>query len=259
MRLRMLATFATAAAVATAAAGLAPAAASAQLMPLQDDPAQHPRVRISPWLGWMPAVTRTEEWVNSDGAGTNTFVDVDYTLDDGYAGGVNVEVQVHGPWNIFGGAVFATRGDSEFAMRDSTDAFEINGSRFIAVRAGLSYVLTQRESELVMRRLSGSVHAAPFYMREMPRAETGFDDSPVFRDAGHFGLSLGATGELPFATDRLALQLGVDDYITFWNDDALARLPAAFFDDAGTGTVSRVESDVSHQWVVRAGVSLRLR
>ena len=94
-------------------------------------------------------------------------------------------------------------------------------------------------------------------MREMPRAEVDFEDSAVFRDSDHFGLSIGATGELPFATDRLALQLGVDDYITFWNGDALARLPAAFFDDAGTGTTSRSDADVSHQWVFRAGLSLR--
>jgi hypothetical protein len=252
MRLRALA-------IATAAAVLLPGPGTAQMMPLQDDPAQHPRVRISPWIGWLPAVTRTEEWVNSDGGGANTFVDIDYTLDDGYAAGFNVEVRVHGPWNVFGGAIFATRGDSEFAMRDSADAFEINGSRFLALRAGASYVLNQRDSELALRRLSGSVHVAPFYMHEMPRAEVGFDDSAVFQDADHFGLSIGATGELPFATDRLALQLGVDDFITFWNDDALARLPAAFFDDAGTGAVSRVESDVSHQWVVRAGISVRMR
>ena len=229
------------------------------MMPLMDDPAQQPRMRISPWIGWLPAVTRTEEWVNSNGAGTNTFVDIEYTLDDGYAVGFNVDVRVHGPWNAFGGAMFATRGDSEFAMRDSTDAFEINGSRFLALRAGASYVLSQRDSEMALRRLSGSVHVAPFYLREMPRAEIGFDDSAVFQGSDHFGLSVGATGELPFATDRLALQVGVDDFITFWNDDALARLPAAFFDDEATGTVSRVESDVSHQWLVRAGISIRLR
>ena len=244
-------------AVVLALAGLLPCGGTAQLMPLQDDPAQRPRVRLSPYLAYLTSVTRGEEWVNSDGAGTNTFVDVDYTLGDGYAGGIDVDIRVHGPWNVFGGAMYVSRGDSEFAMQDSTDGFEINGSRFVMLRAGASYTLQQRESELVVRRVSGTVHVAPFYMREMPRAEIGFEDSPVFQDSEHFGLSVGATGELPFATDRLALQLGIDDYITFWDDDALARLPASFFDDEGTGTTSRSEAGASHQFVIRAGISLR--
>jgi hypothetical protein len=235
-------------------------AASAQLMPLQDDPTWGPRIRVTPYAGYLPAVDRPESWVHNSGPGTqNTFVDVNYHLASGNAFGILGEVTMHGPWNAFAGVMYGSRGESQFDLVDSGEEFQINGSRFIFTRIGASLTLREKQSELTLRRLSASVFAAPFYMREMPRAELGFGGADVFSASNHFGLNLGVSGELPFAQDRMSLQLGVEDYATWFSSDALQRLPDAFFNDNSPGASTRVETNVAHQWLLRAGLSYRWR
>jgi hypothetical protein len=245
-----------AAALSIALSCVLPLAAHAQLLPLQDDPSWGPRLRVTPYVGYMPAITRNETWIHNNGT-MNTFLDVDYRLGEGFAAGVNGEVTVHGPWNALVGVMFATRDDNEFFITDSTQTFQINGSRYLFARAGASFRLKERESEMVFRRLSASVYAAPFYMREMPRAQTGFEDDAVFDASNHFGLSGGIAAELPFARDRLSVQVAVEDFATLWSSDALARLADSFFNDATVGSATRVDSDISSQWLVRAGLSFR--
>jgi hypothetical protein len=233
-------------------------AASAQLMPLQDDPTWGPRIRVTPYAGFLPAVERPESWVHNSGS-ENTFLDVNYTLASGNAFGLLGEVTVHGPWSALVGGMYGSRGESEFQIVDTGEQFQINGSRFVFVRAGASYTLREKESELTLRRLSASVFAAPFYMREMPRSELGFSSAEVFDASNHFGLNLGVSGELPFAQDRMSLQVGVEDYATWFSSDALKRLPDAFFNDNSPGSSTRVETNVAHQWLLRAGLSYRWR
>jgi hypothetical protein len=233
-------------------------AANAQLMPLQDDPSWGPRIRVTPFVGYLPSVTREETWIHNS-AGTNTFVDTDYRLASGTAIGLNGEIALHGPWSAMAGVMYGSRGSSEFDVISTGEQFQINGSRFLFARAGASLVLREKETELTLRRLSASVFAAPFYMREMPRSQLGFANANVFDPSNHFGLSIGATGELPFAKDRMTLQVGVEDYATLWSEGALRRLPDSFFNDATAGASTRVETDVSHQRMIRAGLSYRWR
>jgi hypothetical protein len=232
-----------------------PSATNAQLMPLQDDPSWGPRLRITPFVGYLPSVTRHERWVHTDGSET-TDLRVDYNLNSATAIGLNGEVVMRGPWSALAGVMYASRGDSDFAL-SSGGEFEINGSRFLFARAGASYALREKETELTMRRLSASVTVAPFYMREMPRSE-GVENLEVFDPSNHFGLSVGIAGELPFARDRMSLQLGVEDYATWWSSGALRRLPDSFFSEGASATAStRVDSDVSNVWLIRAGLSYR--
>lgn len=232
------------------------AVAHAQLMPLQDDPTWGPRIRVTPFVGFLPSVERPESWVHNSN-GTNTFVDVNYTLASGNAVGLTGEVVMKGPWNALVGVMYGSRGTSTFETLNDGAQFAINGSRFLFGRLGASYTLRDHETELTMRRLSATFFAAPFYMREMPRAEVGFASEDVFDTSNHFGLNLGVTGELPFARDRMALQIGVEDYATFFNSGALKRLPAAYFNDDTPGATTKVDTDVAHQWLLRAGLSYR--
>ena len=97
----------------------------------------------------------------------------------------------------------------------------------------------------------------------MPRPTTdilvtpGKPASDLFATARHFGLNFGATGELPFAHDRLAFQLGIEDYLTFWNETQLQRLPD-WLRDAPAGNGTAVEADATSQWLLRAGFTFRI-
>lgn len=233
-------------------------AARAQLMPLQDDPTWGPRIRVTPYVGYLPAVTRKETWIHNNASG-NTFVNTQYKLASGNAVGVVGEYGLKGPWSALAGVMFGSRSNSEFDLTSTGEQFQINGSRFLFVRAGGSFALREKESELTLRRLSASVFAAPFFMHEMPRAEVGFAAANVFNGSSHFGLNLGANGEIPFDKDRMTFNFGVEDYATHWSKGALSRLPTSFFNDNSTGATTTVTTDISHQWLMRAGLSYRWR
>ncbi len=234
-----------------------PAVANAQLMPLQDDPSWGPRLRVTPFIGYLPSVTRNDTWIHSSPGSDVAFTEVEYEVASGTALGVNGEVVLRGPWSALGTIMYGSRGESRFDLIDSGQEFEINGSRYIFTRAGISLALREKDSDLMLRRLSASVFAAPFYMREIPRSELGFENLDVFNASNHFGVSLGAAGELPFARDRMSLQIAVEDYATWWNGGALKRLPDSFINDQTPGASTRVETSVSHMWLMRAGVSYR--
>src|SRR4051812_28975573 len=101
------------------------AVAGAQMMPLQDDPSWGPRIRITPFVGYLPASTRQEVWVHNDGS-TNTIVDVNYKLATGTAFGVTAEKQLRGPWSALVAVIYGSRGDSQFDTPSTGENFQIN-------------------------------------------------------------------------------------------------------------------------------------
>ncbi len=234
-------------------------AVQAQQMPLQDDPVTTygSSIRIIPYVGYMPSVTRHETWIHNDGT-TNTRVLADYKIAAGNAVGVMAEKPMHRSFNYVAGVMYGSRSESSFVLPQTGEEFGINGSRYLMARAGVSMTLHERESELTTRRMGASIVATPFYMREMPRSETGFADADVFKASNHFGVTVGVNGELPFNQDRMSFQVGIEDNATWWSSKALSRLPDAFFNDAATGGTSNVETSVSHLWMLRAGLTYRL-
>src|SRR5699024_4066406 len=127
-------------------------------------------------------------------------------------------------------------------------------SKSVLAKAGVSLHLYERDASLKVRRLGASLIVAPFYMLDMPDEVAGFEGQAIFDRSDQFGLNFGATADLPFSNDRLAFQLGVEDYLTLWSDEVLSHWTAFLY---GAGAVA--EADPSHQWVIRAGLSFRFR
>lgn len=240
---------------------LVPAGADAQLMPLQDDPAWGPKLRITPYIGWAPEVDRGETWMVVRQDGQVVFAEVDATLSGGPVAGITLEYAFHDRWNLLLGGAYMSRDIGGFVLdtavaRALSDTMiqSFTSSKGVLAKAGVSLQLHDRDANLKLRRLGASLFVAPFYMLDMPDEVAGFEDEEIFDTSNQFGINFGATGELPFANDRFAFQLGFEDYLTFWSDDVLSRWTAFRY---GTGALS--EADPSHQWVARAGLSYRLR
>lgn len=235
-----------------AALALLPAAAHAQLMPVMDEISWGPKLRITPSVGWAPGITREETW-NVLVDGTPVIYAVETELAGGPAASLNFEYAVRGPWNVLIGGTYISRDVSGF-MTASGEPEGFTSSTSIAVKAGVSLQMRESDSELTLRRLGASAFVAPFFMMEMPDEVAGFEDTDLFETGNHFGVNFGIAGELPFANDRFALQLGLEDYLTFWDETSLARYPAWRFESA-----AEADADMSHQWLLRAGISFRLR
>ena len=247
-------------ALAIAAALLfAPAGVAGQLMPLQDDLLLNARLRITPSVGWATGVSREETWFTANSTtepGTH-FARVE--LAGGPTAGLDIEYRFKGPFGLLLGGLFMQRDDAVFTVGDG-EALLFTGSNSVFAKAGFSARLHESESDLRLRRLGASAFVAPFYMLEMPQEIEGITDTELFDSASHFGVNFGVTGELPFASDRAAVQLAFEDFFTFWDKDAVARLGHyAVNNPDDPAALTTADLDPSHQWVIRAGISFRVR
>lgn len=234
------------------AALLLPALASAQGAPLA------PRgLALIPYVGWATGTTRAETWSYLDGSGAAVREEVKMHLADGLAAGLNVQLPVVGSLSLLGGALYVDRDAADFSINGG-ESWTFTGSRSVFIKAGAALQLPQSDDPLVVHRLGAALFLAPFYMFEKPQPIASIPDSDLFDSAHHIGLSFGASGELPFARDRLTLQVGLEDYLTFWDEAGLQRLPD-WLHDAPPGNATGVQADPTHQWLLRAGFSLRLR
>ena len=241
-----------------AAALLMPLPASAQLMPLLDDPTWGPSVRLTPYIGWAAGYDRDEAWTYRYNDGTLRGDAARFEVAGGPVVGLNAEYAVRGPFSALAGGAFLKRDDAVFQTAGGTDMMIFTGSSSVLLRLGASAQFRERESDLVLRRLAASAHVAPFVQFEKPEEISGINGTDLFDSATHFGINFGISGELPFASDRFALQGGLEDYFTWYDQDSLGRLPGFLNEDPRIVAVD-VDTDARHQWVMRLGGSFRFR
>lgn len=241
---------------AAAATMFIPLAVSAQLMPLQDELPWGARLRITPYVGLAPAVTRVEHYL-VDVGGTLTEGRYDVDFGSGQAAGADIEVRVYDRFSLLAGGTYIRRGETiEFAEATGTFS-QREGTDFLMAKAGLAVRLTEGVSEMQLRQLSASVYVAPTYIREMPRADVR-QDPLLLEDITTWGVSIGLDAEIPLGSERLAAQVGIEDVVTFWNEDELARRNDALFAQGGVTSNTTVKADLTHQWLIRAGLTFRV-
>lgn len=229
-------------------------AAGAQLVTPPDEGATGPQLRVMPWIGYLPAITRTEEWGYPD-RGDLSFLDIDMRLGAGTAFGVAVEVPLHGRFGALASAGYAARGNSDFVVLQTGDSRRIDGNNVLLGRAGFSWHLPDEVSDLVVRRIGASAFAGGAVMYERPRDRFGLGDALV--SATHYGIVFGFALERNFG-DRFGVHVGVEDNMMWWDEAALASVPFEYFGRPGDSPAATpVDAGMSHVWMLRAGFSVR--
>lgn len=232
-----------------------PAIASAQAVAAtMDAPVWGPRIRITPFVGHAAAVSRTERWTFNLG-GQQSFARYDVDLASGWAGGAAVEVQIVDALAFIGEGMFVTRGRTVEESPDIGDRFDHAGSNFLMAKAALALRLREEVSELQLRTLTATAFAGPAWVREMPKDDP--DAAPVLLDAqNYWGINFGVDAALGIGWEGVALQGGVEDFFVWWNNDELAARNDVLL---GGGASSVVETDPSHMWIFRIGLSFTLQ
>ena len=241
---------------ALAAAMLLPAAAGAQNLYVDTESVWGPKLRVTPFVGWAPGLTRTENWtVFTDQAVASEAID--NVLDPGLATGLTAEYRVWERFSVIGGGVYITRGDTESYISTEPVGFLQEGSNFLFLKLGAAMALREPTSDLQLRPLRASIFIAPTYMREMPREDL-FVDEIFLNPTNSFGINFGFDGEM-IVNDRLSVQAALEDYVTGWDDDELGLRADAYYAQNGFTTATIVDSGTSHQWLIRLGLGVTLR
>ena len=238
------------------AAGLLPAGADAQLMAPDNTP-WGPRVRLTPFVGQAPTVSRSERWnVFANGFSQTSAADVD--LGAGPALGAVLEVRAVERFSFVASGMYISRGRTREFSSLAGQVLDFPGSNFLIGRAGVAMRLREPVSELQFRQLSASVFAGPAFIHEMPQSDPLA--SPIFLESlNHWGANFGLEAEIPTAWPSVALTAGIEDFVVFWNDTESGRRADNFAALDGFVTETVVDSDPSHMLVFRAGLSLRLQ
>lgn len=232
-----------------------PSAAAAQGT-MTEEPLWGPSARITPFVGVAPSVGRTERWtVSYNGAVSGGEYDVD--LGAGPAVGAAFEIQMARRFALIGAGYFVTRGDTREYSQVAGEYITSEGSDFAMGKIALAVRLREAMSEMQLRLLTATVFAGPAYIREMP-SDQGISDA-LGESLSHWAANFGVDAEIPLGDGAIAIQLGVEDFLTFWNSDAIADRYDAFFGELGLSTESTLETDVSNMIIVRAGLSFRFR
>jgi hypothetical protein len=174
--------------------------------------------------------------------------------------GLNADVRVVGPFSITGGVAYSGGQQDIYTFGAAGDS--VPEGRFVTDAPAMAFAklgITARLPDPIRddRRFhpSAFVTVAPAIVYLNHRSTSAFDDSH------HFALNLGADATTRIGRSNFALQLGLEDYITFWRTEEFRARDAGFFvdDPRFEGDPVGVDYDYStgNIFLLRLGVSYR--
>jgi len=232
--------------------------AAQSLMPDLDRPVFGPRIRISPFVGQAPAVSRLERWTVTGLGLQGSINDYDVELASGPAAGVSLEVLAVDRIAFLGSVAVVSRGRTR-EYSDVEGVFHsYGGSNFLFAKGALALRLNEQVSELQVHSVTATVFAGPAWIRELPKDDLG-TPAILLDPLTHWAVNFGANAEIPLGWDAFSLQAGVEDYYTWWNN-AEVGIRNDIYNRTFNGLTSStiVEADPSHMWLFRVGMSFRL-
>jgi hypothetical protein len=226
-----------------------PEASSAQVI---QQPAEAPRLRITPFVGWAPVLRRVEERASFSIMGPSSdHVVVEHA--SGVALGLSTEHRITPQLALSLGGGITLRGLAEHYSTVTDEAWVDRGSHFAFARAVAQFRLQETVTDLQMRSVNAALFAGPAFMRELPSTDANRGDG---QGMNLFGVALGATTEVPVAGLGVTLHFGAEDTIFWWDNTELARRADVYNETFGVVTQTAVATGASHQWILRAGFSI---
>lgn len=214
-----------------------------------------PHLQVTPFLGYLTGVNRIEDWSYTDASGSY-HAQADLDVGGATMVGLSFEAPLAGNFGLTAAGGYGARDATVFRVLQNGEYWAVEGPHVLLGRLGVAFHLPPETSEFVLRRLGASAHVGATVLHERARHRVG---SAELEDGTHFGANLGVSATVPFAGDRFAVQLGLEDNMIWWNQRALASLPYEYFDRPGDREQTVASVSMSHVWLLRAGLSMRLR
>jgi hypothetical protein len=216
------------------------------------------RFAVTPWVGLRVGYGSGDFYAITEG-GSQFRLDED--RGGGAAVGLNAEYQLTGPLNLVAGVAYTAANEDELNVTTVGDApttitFQSNGPEIWFIKAGVQYRLPDPVPDNRRFHPAAYVTVAPsLVLMDHPEIQ-GLDDDDVNGSTRHFGLNLGVDAVSNIGSRGLALSLGFEDYITFWNQDRLRvrdevllgglfEEPVVIDYDAGTANILLLRAGLS--------------
>lgn len=216
------------------------------------------RFAVTPWVGVRVGY----------GSG-NFFVDTEsgdqFLLREARGGGaalgVNAEMQLTGPLNLVTGVAYSMANEDELTVSTVGDdptitRWSSDGPEVWFFKAGLQYRLPDPIPDNRRFHPAAYITVAPsLVVMDHPDFE-GLDNDDVTGTTRHFGLNMGVDAVTAIGSRGLSLSLGLENYLTFWDEDrvrvrdevllgGLFQEPVQINYDAGTANILMLRAGVS--------------
>jgi len=231
----------------------APAAARAQATvdPRQTGPQlPYARFAITPFVG-MVVPSSTGEAHLFAASEDVSITSVRRERGGAMLAGAEAEYRFARQWSAVGGAAISARGNDAFTFTTngtSAEPLEGRGDRFTFAKLGVSYRIPDPVNDSRRFHPGGFVVVAPALVH-LDREGMSSVNSPA--------LNVGIAATAPVGRSRrLAFQLGLDDYLTFWDTDKLEAQDALLYATDGPVTVV-YDYSTSNIFTLRLGGSFR--
>jgi hypothetical protein len=238
---------------------LCPAGAAAQY----HDALHRPRLSITPIVGYRIPYAATGELTLYYPNGYTSYLNSREERGGGMVVGADAELRV---WGLFGLSASFLHAESAENMVDQTiqaPDYDMDWSgptrspNVQFFKLGVVVSLPEPSPDLQRFPIVASVSFGPALVREVQLPDPVPADypqaSPVhWEPVNHYAAHVGGRAVVPLGTRHLALRIGLDDYITFWNVKELNRQTKDNYGGTPDWTYGRY-----HLLVAHAGISLR--
>lgn len=180
------------------------------------------RFAITPWVGVRVGYGSGDYFAITE-AGDQFRLDE--ARGGGAALGLNAEYQLTGPLNLVAGAAYSAANEDDLNVTPIGDgttlSYVSNGPEMWFFKAGVQYRLPDPIPDNRRFHPAAYVTVAPsLVLMDHPEIE-GLDNDDVNGTSSHFGLNLGVDAVTNIGSRGLALSVGFEDYLTFWDADRL--------------------------------------
>ena len=216
------------------------------------------RFAITPWVGFRVPYGTGEYFVFTEGGDQ---LQLDEDRGGGAAVGLDAAFAVARPLSIVGSVSYSAADEDQLTVTDASGNqrfFESNGPEIWFLKAGVQYRLPDPIPDNRRFHPAAYVTVAPALVWADYADIEGLDNDDVNGSARNFALNIAFDAATNIGSRGLALSFGVEDYITFWDQDRIqARdevLLGGLFEDNVTVEYDAAASNIL---MLRAGLSWR--
>jgi hypothetical protein len=180
----------------------------------------------------------------------------------GGTAGAEMDFRLFGPVGI-SGAFAITNPDDLLVIAQAREGaitqFEVDGPRVWFARAGISYRLPEPPPQTRDFHPAAYISVGPALVRQDYGGGT-FDLPGSDNHVDSWAVNIAVKAVQRLGSPHLALHLGVEDYVTFWNPDDLEQRRIERFLALQPGTVLNADFDYdrSHIFLFHVGLAFRL-
>ncbi len=223
----------------------------------QSDVGWGPQFRLTPFAGISPGIKQNGEALVYAGTSVSNHP-YRVELSSALPLGVNFEYRFWNRFSVVGEGVWAQRTDGRLIdYEDEAIYNDFDGSTFWMAKLGAGMRLREVNPDMQLKHLNALLFIAPALITDDPRVSLTTPQTAT-GTVTNWGLNVGAEAELPLANNRLAFQVGLEDWIIYWDETNYAPRIQAYLQETNPAIDAvLLNADKTQFFILRVGLTFR--